>query len=43
MIMVYNKCDKLTEEKRDDNSIYISARTGEGVEKLKKTIMNKLF
>lgn len=43
VIMVYNKCDKLTEEKRDDNSIYISARTGEGVEKLKKTIMNKLF
>ena len=42
VIMVYNKCDK--EVINDENSgVMISAKTGKGIDKLKETIIKKLF
>lgn len=43
VIMVYNKCDKITENTLDNDSILISARTGAGVNTLKEVIIDKLF
>lgn len=43
VIMVYNKCDKLSECLREKEGIYISARTGNGIDKLKEIIIEKLF
>lgn len=43
VIMVYNKCDKLSEEISDKEGIYISARTGKGIEELKQAIVDQLF
>lgn len=42
-IMVYNKCDKIAPEERENNAIYISAKTGEGIDSLKKKIIEVLF
>ena len=42
VLMVFNKCDKMTEE-RDDNNIYISARQNIGIEQLKEKIINILY
>ena len=40
VILVYNKIDKVTEEiERDSNAIYMSARTGEGIDKLKNRLL----
>lgn len=41
VILVYNKVDKLNEPiERDKSAIYISAKTGEGVDKLKNKLLN---
>ena len=40
---VFNKCDKAVElPARRDNSVFVSAKTGEGLEELKKVIMKML-
>lgn len=40
IILVYNKVDKLeTDIERDKNAIYISAKTGEGIDKLKTELL----
>lgn len=39
-IVVYNKVDKLSEKiQKDKSAIYISARTGEGIDKLKQELL----
>lgn len=43
VLMVYNKCDKVSDLQKDPNAIYISARTGFGVEQLKQVLIEKLF
>ncbi|WP_269479003.1 GTPase HflX [Methanocaldococcus infernus] len=52
IITVFNKCDLITEEKREEiltkleryivNPIFVSAKTGEGIERLKNLILDKL-
>jgi len=42
VIMVYNKCDKYDGDK-EPNNIYISAKTGMGIDNLKKSIIKVLF
>ena len=39
-IVIANKCDICTE--RDDDKVYLSALTGEGVQELKQTLTNKV-
>lgn len=42
-ILVYNKCDMLPSSDREDGVVYVSAKTGKGIDKLKEIISNKLF
>lgn len=43
ILMVYNKCDKCEDLIKDRNSIYISAKTGVGIDNLKEKIIEILF
>lgn len=43
VLMIYNKCDKCEDLTRDRGSIYISAKTNEGIDKLKEKIIQILF
>lgn len=42
-LTIYNKCDKIKASERKNAGLYISSKTGEGVEKLKTTIYNTII
>lgn len=42
-LTVYNKADKIDQQTRTKNGIYVSAKTGEGIEKLKDKIYNSII
>ncbi len=43
VLMVYNKCDVFSDYEKENNAVYISAKTGQGIDELKSKILELLF